>query len=271
MIEAQSDGMRTASRVDARAETLLVEHTNGVAVLTFNRPGRRNAVDLPTARRLSAALDELDALDELRVGVLTGDPTCFCAGMDLKAFAETGERPIDERRGGFGIVECPPRKPLIAAVEGPVLGGGLEIALSCDLIVAGEGASFGLPEVRRGLTASGGGLLRLPRRIPRTVAMEMVLTGRPMTAVRCAELGLLNLVVADGTALAAARALAADIAQNAPLAVQASKAVMTESAEWTSRHFARQEVIVDPVRRSEDAREGTRAFTEKRAPRWRSR
>lgn len=258
--------------IDARTETLLVEHVDGIAVLTFNRPERRNAVDLPTARLLSRALDELDRCDELRVGVLAGTSTFFSAGMDLKAFDETGERPIDEERGGFGIVAKPPRKPLIAAVEGPALGGGLEIALACDMIVAGESASFGLPEVRRGLTASGGGLLRLPRRIPRNLAMEFVLTGRPMTAARCAELGLVNRVVADGTALAAALELAAEIAGNAPLAVQASKTVVTMSAEWAEdEQFARQEALLDPVRRSEDAREGARAFREKRAPHWRGR
>jgi enoyl-CoA hydratase/carnithine racemase len=258
------------TQADAPAEPLLVEHLRGVAVLTFNRPHRRNAFDLEAARRLSRALDALDGTDELRVGVLTGSSTIFSAGMDLKAFGQTGERPIDERRGGFGIVAAPPRKPLIAAVEGPALGGGLEIALACDLIVAGEGATFGLPEVRRGLIASGGGLLRLPRRIPPNLAMEWVLTGRAMTAPRCAELGLVNAVVPDGSALIAALGLAEEIAQNAPLAVQASKTVLTECADWDAAdQFARQEPVVDIVRRSEDAREGATAFAEKRTPRWR--
>lgn len=252
--------------------SLLVEHTDGIAILTLNRPHRRNAIDLPTARSIRAALDEFDATDELRVAVLTGSAQTFSAGMDLKAYAETGERPVDERRGGFGIVAEPPRKPIIAAVEGPALGGGFEIALACDLIVAGEGATFGLPEVKRGLVASGGGMLRLPRRIPRNLAMEAVLTGRPLTAARCAELGLVNAVVADGGALAAARALATEIARNAPLAVRTSKAVMGESALWPDgEQFARQEELIGPVRSSEDAREGARAFAEKRAPQWRGR
>lgn len=262
----------TADRPAPPAPGLHVQHRDGIAVLTIDRPGRRNAIDLPTGQAISDALDELDADPRLRVAVLCGSGTTFSAGMDLKAFAETGERPVVERRGGFGIVALPPAKPIIAAVEGPALGGGFEIALACDLVVAGVGATFGLPEVRRGLTASGGGLIRLPRRLPRNLAMEAALTGRPLTATRCAELGLVNRVVPDGTARDAALELAALIAQNAPLAVQASKQVVTLSAEWPEADaFARQEPLVDPVRRSADAREGARAFAEKRAPRWQGR
>ena len=258
------------SIVESGTSSLLRERRGGVSVLTFNRPRRRNAIDLATARLLSAALDELDGTDELRVAVLTGGAELFSAGMDLKDFAQTGQRPIDERRGGFGIVGAPPGKPIIAAVEGPALGGGFEIALACDLIVAGQSATFGLPEVKRGLVASGGGMLRLPRRIPRNVATEAVLTGRSLTAHRCAALGLINAVVPDGGALEAALALADEIARNAPLAVRASKAVMNQSAMWPEDdQFARQEMVIDPVRRSEDAREGARAFAEKRTPRWR--
>jgi len=260
----------TVSRV--ATESLLVERDDGVVVLTLNRPARRNAVDLATARLLAAALDEFDADPRLRVAVLTGGAGHFCAGMDLRAFSETGERPVDERRGGFGIVAQPPRKPIVAAVEGPALGGGFEIALACDLIVAGESAVFGLPEVQRGLVASGGGVLRLPQRIPRNLATEAVLTGRPLTAARCAELGLVNALVPDGQALAAARRLAAEIAGNAPLAVAASKAVMARSADWPAEEqFARQEAVIAPVRTSRGAKEGARAFAEKRAPRWEGR
>lgn len=251
------------------APGLLVERDGPVLVLTIDRPRRRNAVDLATARLISAALDELDSDPELRVGVLTGSSGFFSAGMDLAAYSATGERPVDERRGGFGIVGRPPEKPIVAAVEGPALGGGFEIALACDLVVAGEGATFGLPEVTRGLVAAGGGVLRLPRLVPRNVANEAVLTGRPLTAARCAELGLVSRVVADGGALAAARELAAEIAGNAPLAVRASKAVMTESALWPHDElFTRQEPLLATVRTSEDAKEGARAFVEKRAPRW---
>lgn len=251
---------------------LHVEHVDGVAVLTIDRPHRRNAVDLPTAQAISDALDALDADPGLGAAVLCGAGDLFCAGMDLKDFAETGRRPVVEPRGGFGIVGRPPRTPIVAAVEGPALGGGFEIALACDLVVAGVGATFGLPEVRRGLTASGGGLVRLPRRIPRNVAMELALTGAPLDAARCAELGLVNRVVPDGTARAAAYELAALIARNAPLAVLASKQVVVQSADWPEAEaFARQEPLVDPVRRSADAREGARAFAEKRTPRWRGR
>lgn len=256
-----------------RTDALLVERRgDGVVVLTLNRPERRNAVDLPTARLLAAALDDLDADPDQRVAVLTGTGGFFSAGMDLRAFAETGERPVDEGRGGFGIVARPPHTPVVAAVEGPALGGGFEMALACDLIVAGAGATFGLPEVRRGLVASGGGMLRLPQRIPRNLASEAVLTGRPFSAVRAAELGLVNAVVPDGSALAAACALAAEIAANAPLAVAASKAVMAQSVDWpAAEQFARQEAVIAPVRASRDAREGATAFAEKRAPRWEGR
>ncbi|QJY49672.1 crotonase/enoyl-CoA hydratase family protein [Pseudonocardia broussonetiae] len=262
----------TADRRTGTEEGLRVEHRDGVAVLTIDRPARRNAIDLPTARAISDALDELDSDPALRVAVLCGTGSVFSAGMDLKAFAETGERPVVEGRGGFGIVARPPSKPVIAAVEGAALGGGFEIVLACDLVVAAAGATFGLPEVRRGLTASGGGLIRLPRRLPRNLAMEAALTGAALTAARCAELGLVNRVVPDGTARAAALELAAEIARNAPLAVRVSKEVVHRSAQWSEDEaFARQEPLVDPVRRSADAREGARAFAEKRAPRWEGR
>ncbi|MDN5860561.1 MAG: crotonase/enoyl-CoA hydratase family protein [Pseudonocardia sp.] len=260
----------TASPVATGA--LLVESLDGVVVLTVNRPERRNAIDLATARAIADALDKIDEDAAARAIVLTGAGGFFSAGMDLRAYAATGERPVDERRGGFGIVACPPRTPIVAAVEGPALGGGFEIALACDLIVAGEGATFGLPEVRRGLVASGGGLLRLAQRIPRNLAAEAVLTGRPFTATRCAELGLVNSVVPDGEALAAACALAAEIAANAPIAVAASKAVMAQSPGWPAHEqFDRQEAVIAPVRASRDAREGARAFQEKRQPRWEGR
>jgi enoyl-CoA hydratase/carnithine racemase len=260
------------SATGTAAAPLTVERRGRVMVLRLNRPRRRNAVDLPTARLLSAALDELDGSDGLSVAVLTGSAGIFSAGMDLKAFAQTGQRPVDERRGGFGIVARPPEKPIIAAVEGPALGGGFEIALACDLIVAGAGATFGLPEVTRGLVASGGGMLRLPTRIPHNLALQAALTGRPATAARYAELGLVNEVVPDGRALEAALRLAEEIAANAPLAVRATKTVVTRSRDWpVDEQFDHQEDVIRPVRASEDAREGARAFAEKRAPRWQGR
>ncbi|MFJ8816560.1 crotonase/enoyl-CoA hydratase family protein [Amycolatopsis thermoflava] len=257
---------------DAPPTGLQAERRGSVLLLAVDRPERRNAIDLPTATAIAGALDTFDADESLRVAVFTGRGGIFSAGMDLKAYTETGDRPIDPARGGFGIVRQPPRKPIIAAVEGAALGGGFEIALACDLVIAGEGARFGLPEVRRGLLASGGGLLRLPALVPRNIAMEAVLTGAPLTARRCAELGLVNRIVADGAALGAALELAAVIADNAPLAVQASKRIVLEAADWPhEEQFDRQEAYVEQVRSSADAREGAAAFLEKRRPQWRNR
>jgi enoyl-CoA hydratase/carnithine racemase len=242
---------------------------DGVATITLNRPDVRNAVDLETAKALSSALDDLDHRDDVRVGVLTGGDEIFCAGMDLKAFNATGERPIDEDRGAFGIVARPPDKPLIAAVEGPALGGGFEIALACDLIVASQSATFGLPEVRRGLVAAAGGVLRLPRRIPQALAKEMILTGAPIDAFQARRYGLVNRVVSDRTAAIEARALAQVIAENAPSAVRTSKLLADASLDWpTSEAFDRQSPYTDAVRASNDAKEGAAAFVEKRKPRW---
>jgi enoyl-CoA hydratase len=248
-------------------DDVLVERADGVMTITINRPHRRNAVDLATARRISALADELDATPELVVGIVTGAGGTFCAGMDLKAFA-AGERPRTER-GFAGLTSVPPITPLIAAVEGSAMGGGCELALAADLVVAARDAVFGLPEVRRGLLAAGGGLLRLPRRIPYHVAMEAILTGEPFTAPRAYELGLVTRLAEPGDALAQARELAAAIARNAPLAVAAAKRIVVESQDWPAAEaFARQEEIAEPVRRSADAREGARAFAEKRPPVW---
>lgn len=248
---------------------LIVERRGAVLVLQMNRPEARNAMSLQLARDIAAALDELDADPDLRAGVITGAGGTFCAGMDLKGFAR-GERPVVEGRGFAGLVEKPPAKPLVAAVEGYALAGGFEIVLASDLVVAARGATFGLPEVRRGLTAAAGGLFRLPRRVPYHLAMELVLTGRHWSAQEAAEAGLVNRLVDDGTALEAAVELAEQVAANAPLALVASKRVVVESASWPLEEaFERQHEIVDPVRRSEDAQEGARAFTEKRAPVWR--
>jgi enoyl-CoA hydratase/carnithine racemase len=249
-------------------DNVLFNADDGVAVITINRPRVRNAIDLPTAEAISAALDELDRRDDLRAGVLTGAGGTFCAGMDLKALGETGQRPIVPVRGAFGIVEQPPAKPLIAAVEGHALGGGFEIALACDMIIASPDATFGLPEVKRGMVAAAGGLLRLPARIPQNVAMALVITGEPITAARAFELGLVN-QLAPLSPLTAAERLARLIAANAPLAVQTSKRVVAESRDWPQHEaFARQAPIVQAIRESEDASEGAKAFVEKRAPVW---
>jgi enoyl-CoA hydratase/carnithine racemase len=246
-----------------------VEVEGNVGLIAINRPAVRNAIDFDTANEIAEALDHFDS-SAVRAIIITGRGNFFSAGMDLKALTATGQRPITATRGAFGIVEKPPAKPLIAAIEGAALGGGLEIALAADIIVAGEDAKLGLPEVARGLVAAAGGVIRLPNRIPRAVAMEMVLTGMSITAERAHQVGLINHVVPTGTALAHARELAEAIAKNAPMAVRAAKAVATKSAHWQEVDaFALQRIYIDPVRDSEDAKEGARAFVEKRAPVWR--
>jgi enoyl-CoA hydratase len=242
-----------------------------VLTVTINRPDQRNAMTRAVAEVIAEAMDELDSTPELRVGVLTGAGGVFCAGMDLKAF-RAGERPTVPGRGFGGLTERPPLKPLIAAVEGWALGGGFEMVLACDLVVAGRGAKFGLPEVKRGLAARGGGLLRLPARVPRNVALELALTGASLEASRASGFGLVNKLVEDGTALAEATVLAKEIGANAPLSVVASKRVVVEAAMWPpDQGFVRQRGFLDPVFASADAQEGAAAFAERRPPEWRGR
>ena len=225
--------------------------------------------DGAAARALAAAADELDADDGLRVGVLTGAGGTFCAGMDLKAWMR-GDKPMIAGRGFGGITITPPRKPLIAAVEGYALAGGFELMLACDLVVAANGSKFGVPEVKRALVAGGGAALLLPRRIPFAAAMELLLTGEQITAARAAELGLVNRLVPDGTALDGALALAELVAANGPLAVAVTKQIARAQADWTAEEgWQRQEELFKPVFESADAREGATAFAEKRAPVWR--
>ncbi|HTP18919.1 MAG TPA: crotonase/enoyl-CoA hydratase family protein [Solirubrobacteraceae bacterium] len=257
--------------MSAEDEPLLTERRGRILLITINRPDQRNAVNSAVAAGIAGALDELDSDAELTVGVLTGAGKGFCAGMDLKAFV-TGERPFIEGRGFAGITQAGAAKPLIAAVEGFAMAGGLEIALACDLIVASRGARLAIPEVRRGLVAAGGGLLRLPRALPRNVAIEMALTGDPIEADRAYALGLVNRLTAPGETLTAALELAETIAANGPLALAATKRIMVESADWPdSEFFERQWPIYEPVFGSEDAREGATAFAERRAPEWKGR
>lgn len=247
---------------------VLVEYEDELIIITLNRPEQRNAVNRAVSYGVCAALDELDARDDLRVGILTGAGGTFCSGMDLKAFLR-GEVMRIEGRGLFGLSMTPPRKPLIAAVEGYALAGGFEAVLACDLTVAARNAQFGLPEVKRGLAAGGGGLLRLPRLIPARIAMELALTGDMLTAERAAEFGLVNVLTEPGGALVGAKQLAARIIANAPLSVAASKRVMVEQRDWPlAEQFARQQAIIDSVLQSADAREGAAAFAEKRAAQW---
>ena len=250
---------------------VLSERRERVLVITLNRPDQRNAVNAALAHGLAAAMDELDDSPELSIGIVTGAGKGFCAGMDLKAFV-AGESPRVEGRGFAGITQRAAAKPLIAAIEGFAVAGGLEVALACDLIVAARGARLGIPEVKRSLVAAAGGLLRLPRVLPRNIAMELALTGEPMLAERGYELGLVNRLTEPGGALQAALELAEQIAENGPLALAASKRILQESADWPeAEFFDRQAEIAEPVMRSEDAREGATAFAEKRPPVWNGR
>ena len=250
------------------ASTVWVEVRGNVLVMTLSNPEARNAATLEMAEAMVAALDELDRNPALQVGVITGAGGTFCAGMDLKGFLQ-GKRPSLPGRGFLGLTQQPPRKPLIAAVEGYALAGGFETVLACDLIAAAKTAQFGLPEVKRGLAAAAGGLLRLPRRLPYHVAMEAILTGEMFSAERAQAHGLVNRLVEPGQALDAALELAQSVAANGPLALVASKRVAQESAAWSQAEmFERQAILTAPVFASLDAREGAAAFAEKRPPVW---
>jgi enoyl-CoA hydratase len=249
-------------------EEVLVTVEDGVQIITINRPQARNAMTLAAAHRIAAALDELDARADLRIGILTGAGDHFCAGMDLKGFLR-GERPSLPDRGFGGLTRRPPAKPLIAAVEGYALAGGFELVLACDLVVAADNAQFGVPEVKRGLAATAGGLVRLPRQIPYRVAMELILTGDMFPATRAHACGLVNRLTRPGEALAEAQRLAQSIAANGPLSVAASKRVVIESQDWPAEElWERQAALTEHIFTSADAREGSAAFAEKRKPVW---
>ncbi|MGA1568576.1 MAG: crotonase/enoyl-CoA hydratase family protein [Ilumatobacteraceae bacterium] len=245
-------------------QAVLTEVRGRVLLITLNRPDQMNAVNTDLAQGLIAAIRQLDDTDELTAGVLTGAGRGFCAGMDLKAFAAGGP-PV-----GFNeFLENGARKPLIAAVEGFALAGGLEVALTCDLIVAAEGVKLGIPEVGVGLFAAGGALLRLPSRVPYAVAMEMALTADPITAEQAHAYGLVSRVAPKGGAVDAALELAERIARNAPLSVAASKQMILEVQGRTEAEFwDLQRPVMAQVFSSEDAKEGPRAFAEKRPPEW---
>ena len=250
------------------ADEVLRERRGHVELLTINRPDARNAINLATALALSAALDDCETDDDVWVVVLTGaGDKAFSAGMDLKAFA-AGEFPITEKGFG-GLTKRDFPKPLIAAANGSALAGGFEMMISCDMVVAAEHAVFGIPEASRGLVAGAGGLIRLPKRVPISVAYEMALTADPISAARAYELGLVNHVVHGDVVLDVAIALAERIAKNAPLAVRTSKDVMRRAREldeadaWTINDEA-----FSMIGRSADAMEGAVAFAEKREPNW---
>jgi enoyl-CoA hydratase len=253
-------------------DEVLTERDGAILVITLNRPKARNAVNAALAKGLAAAADELDADRSLTVGVLTGAGGTFCSGMDLKAFLK-GEVPVVDDRGFAGITVRGPDKPLIAAVEGYALAGGCEIALACDLIVASTEAQFGIPEVKRSLVAAGGGLFRLPLALPAKVALELALTGDPITAQRAYDLGLVNELCEPGQAVDTAVALAERICVNAPVAVRESRKVVLqalgtddEKALWDASNAA-----FAKVAQTEDFSEGPLAFIEKRSPSWKGR
>jgi enoyl-CoA hydratase len=253
------------------ADEVLLERRGRVLLITLNRPDARNAVNLAVSEGVASALESLDADGDLSVGVLTGAGKGFSAGMDLKAFA-AGERSHVPGRGFAGITRRSADKPLIAAIEGFAVAGGLEVALSCDLIVAARDARLGIAEVKRGLAAAGGALFRLPKRIPYHVAMELALTGEFIDGQRAYDVGLVNRVAEPGSALDVALELAEGIAQNAPLALAASKEIVAQALDWTEAEaWERQDAIAEPVFTSEDAREGAVAFAEKRPPEWKGR
>ncbi|HMT44586.1 MAG TPA: crotonase/enoyl-CoA hydratase family protein [Chakrabartia sp.] len=246
---------------------VLTEVRDGVLIITLNRPEAKNAANKALAEGVAAALDRLDSEDELRVGIITGAGNTFCSGMDLKGFLR-GESPSVPGRGFAGLTEAPPKKPLIAAVDGYALAGGFELMLACDLCVANKDAKFGIPEAKRGLAAAAGGLVRLPRLIAPRVAMELALTGDFVSAQRAYEIGLVNRLT-DGVALDAALELAAAITANGPLAVARSKQIIVESREWSDADmWKKQQETLGNLFMSEDAREGATAFAEKRKPNW---
>jgi enoyl-CoA hydratase len=249
---------------DAPEEAVLTSVVDRLLVITLNRPRVKNAINSALSLGVTGALAQLDTDDDLRVGVLTGSGSSFCAGMDLKEFARCG---LPEGIDALYRHGC--RKPLVAAVEGVALGGGLELALVADLLVAARDASLGSPEVRFGLFPGGGALVRLPQTLPRSVVAELALTGAPLSAQAALDHGLVVRLTEPGGALAAALELAGAIAQNAPMGLAAVKQLlrmapgMTEAELWPE-----QRKLVAEVFNSDDAKEGARAFAEKRSPVW---
>jgi enoyl-CoA hydratase len=244
-----------------------------IFVVTIDRPEARNAFNGAMAREMESLMDRFDDDDRLWVAIIKANGPTFSAGQDLKA-ARTGDMGAAKKRGGFGIMGVPPKKPVIAAVDGQALAGGMEMVLSCDLIVATETSVFGLAEAKRGLLAVGGGCFRLPRRVPYHVAMEMILTGETKTAHEMHQHGLVNKVVPPGQAYEGAISLARIIARNSPVAVRAAKEIAFRSAaeQWTDADgWKKQQEPSRAVMQSEDLQEGLRAFAEKREPVWKGR
>lgn len=246
---------------------VLTQVDGNVLVVTINRPEAKNAMNKAAAEGIAAAMDRLEADNDLRCAILTGAGGTFCSGMDLKGFLR-GESPSIEGRGFGGLSQWTPKKPIIAAVDGYALAGGMELAMACDLIVANAASKFGIPEVKRSLVAAAGGVIKLPRQIPPRIAMELALTGDFIDAARAYELGFVNRVT-EGPAIEEAKVLAAKIAENGPLALIATKAIVRESFDWSEAEmWDKQAAYIAPVFASSDAREGAAAFAEKRKPNW---
>jgi enoyl-CoA hydratase/carnithine racemase len=243
-----------------------------IALLTLNRPEARNAISPEVSQAMAGLLDAIEADDDLRAVVLTGAGEVFSAGADLKVVAQGHGMDIARGKGGFaGIVNRDFPKPVIAAVNGPALAGGFEIVLSCDLVVAADTARFGIPEVQRGLMAAAGGLIRLPKRVPLAIALELAMTGDPIDAQRALALGLVNRVVPAGEVLDAACAIADRIGENSPIAVRLSRQLVREAAEMPEADgWQRTNELAVQVFASGDAVEGATAFAEKRKPVWKS-
>jgi enoyl-CoA hydratase len=246
------------------------EARDRVALITINRPEARNAVNGAVAAGLKAAVERLEADPDAWIGVIAGAGPVFCAGADLKEVAAGRAASLATERGGFaGITRLPRSKPLIAAVDGPALAGGCEIVLTCDLVVASTASSFGIPEVKRSLIAGAGGLFRMARALPRNVAMELALTGDPISAERAYSLGLVNELCEPGGAVDAALALAARVSVNAPVAVQLSRElILAEGVAGDEAAWRLTDAATATVMRTEDFAEGPRAFIEKREPVW---
>jgi len=258
---------------EPNGERILFEVRERTLLITINRPEARNAFDSAMARQMEAIIDRYEEDESLWVAVIRGEGPSFSAGQDLIA-ARKGDMATAPKRGGFGVMGVPPAKPLIAAVDGQAFAGGMELVLSCDLIVATTASQFGLMEAKRGLLAVGGGCFRLPRRLPYHVAMEMVLTGEPRPAEEMHRLGLVNRLVEPGRALDAALELAGELAKNSPVAVRAAKEIVSRShaERWTDADgWKLQMGAFARVQGSEDLREGLMAFAEKRDPVWKGR
>lgn len=248
------------------------ETRGNVAIITIDRPEARNAVNGEVAEGIEAAIDRMEADDSIWIGILTHTGPVFCAGADLKAINSGEAARLNTRGGGFGgIVSKQRTKPIIAACNGPAYAGGCEIVLACDLLVASTEAKFGVPEVKRNLVAAAGALFRLPEALPKNVAMELLLTGDPIDADRAYSLGFVNRLAEPGAAVEVALDLAAQISENAPLAVRKSREVALQRFSGDDEAFAASEKAIAEVMASEDTKEGLAAFIEKRKPNWQGR